>query len=97
MTSLSQILKAFREKYFDKNTPSGLNQKDFNNFPELVKDIYDNFLTATIKSACAKMIVEERKENTRHIQDESDWNAGFKQGYMVSRQDQLERLKNILE
>lgn len=46
----------FEERYFDKGTPSGLNQHDFGSFPELVKDI-PSFIREVEKRA------EERGRN----------------------------------
>lgn len=49
------------ERYLDKNTPSGLNQKDFQNFPELVRDI-PNFLQSSIQEAYERGREENRLE-----------------------------------
>jgi hypothetical protein len=46
---IAQAEDRFDEKYFDKNTPSGLNQKDFKSFPEIVKDIRNSFLSSYTK------------------------------------------------
>jgi len=54
--------KLFDEKYLDKNSPSGLNQKDFQSFPKLVKDI-PSFIQKTISQA----IREERERLRKEI------------------------------
>ena len=41
---ITKGLEEFDKKYLDEGTPSGLNQKDFKNFPDLVNDIRNNFL-----------------------------------------------------
>ena len=55
--------KEFDEKYYDFNTPSGLNQRNYRNFKAMVDDI---------KQFIAKQKVEAKKEGykeTRRISD----------------------------
>ena len=44
-----KILKKFEKEYFDKNTPTGLNQKPpFFSFVRMMNDIKDNFLPKSL-------------------------------------------------
>ena len=65
-----KILEEFDKKYMDKNSISGLNQKDFKNFPDLVKDIRNNFISTKIQQAVA----EERDLIKREVFDIIDSN-----------------------
>ncbi len=101
--SLSQTLKAFREKFGDEKEMCCCGREycypgsQENN---IIRP-FEVFLTQSIKSACEEMIVEERKRKMENnIGDCISCGFTFRNcqcdGYNLSRQDQLERLKNIL-
>lgn len=62
----AEILKSFDERYFDKNSPSGLNQKTFRSYPELVRDIRESFLTASITRVLSAAREGTRVEKWEH-------------------------------
>ena len=70
---ITKRLAEFDEKYLNKGTPSGLNEKCFKNFPDLVKDIR-NFLTESIHQARA-----EGYEIGRGEPNEVSYEAGKKE------------------
>lgn len=90
--TLTQIQEDFDEKYFDKNTPSGLNQKDFADFPSLVKDIRLNFLTQSNLRVIEKIHeIVERSDNP-YIKDSPQY-----RGYETARSNFYDLLnKQIL-
>ena len=55
-----EVSERYCEKFFDKNTPSGLNQKDFKSFPELVKAIFP-FLLAELARREEEIVAEIEK------------------------------------
>jgi hypothetical protein len=65
---ITESLKRFDEKYFDKNSISGLNQKGFKNVVELVKDQRD-FLYSELKSACEKRDAELGHKITKDLME----------------------------
>lgn len=58
---LKQV-EAWKERYLDKNTPSGLNQKDFANFVDLVRDTFSSRHQDTIELLEAEI---ERKKGMK--------------------------------
>ena len=44
MKPLPELEKEFREKYYDNNSPSGFNQKDFTNLADIINNIGESFL-----------------------------------------------------
>ncbi len=109
MTNLSQTLKAFREKILpppkddikemialreiigEKVTATEIRlySQSYEHLVKKYKEI-EEFIAESIKSACEEMIVEEKNWDD-WIRDENGL-----EGYKCARQDQLERLKNIL-
>jgi hypothetical protein len=54
---IENIIKKFDDIYLDKNSVSGLNQKDFKSFPDIVKHIRTNFIPL-IADEVLKVVVE---------------------------------------
>ncbi len=94
---ITEQLEKFDEKYFDKNTPSGLNQKDFADFPSLVKDIRLTFLTQS-----NHRVIEKFKEMVEELELSSvdDRLLGksdeYLEGYYASTERWRAKRDNIL-
>ena len=71
MTLTQKIIKEFDEKYYDKGTPSGLNQKEFRNFPELLKNSR-LFLLSSLHQVATEAIeaVKLEKKEISYSQEE---------------------------
>ncbi len=100
MTNLSQTLKAFRERFLNPDLFSSRSvfhpKYDDGKIGLMAMDL-ETFIAQSIKSACEEMIVEEiqsKKYADPFLLEKIV--ETYKEGYKQARQDQLERLKNIL-
>lgn len=62
--TLQDLLKEFEEKYYDINTPSGLNNS-YGNFKSLVDDIFKSFLTHVWEEAYNQGALDAQSDMAR--------------------------------
>jgi hypothetical protein len=97
MKTIDKILEEFEERYFDKNTPSGLNQKDFSNYPSLVKDT-KSFIAQSFKEFLEGEIERMEWEEKGHDPDDevSKWHFE-KKGFNSALSHQIEHYKELIK
>lgn len=96
MTTLSQKLELLDKEFPDYHYQLKNGELSIETDLRVVKKKLAIFLSQTVKELLEEMVVEEREIRTGGASDKSLENA-HTYGYNQSRQDQLERLKKILE
>lgn len=85
--------KEFKERYLDKNTPSGLNQRDFQNFTELVRDI-PSFIQQLLDNREAEVVKIVNEARPKYFVAPLNDLATISEAIHLTKQAILEQLSN---